>query len=91
MLPVSSDGKLVHMEGMRVGGNGTFNSQDIVQFLMLINYLKPLFPAAEQLCSQRILVVVHREPRDRSLACGIAIDALLAPSGTSLHLTDLWN
>lgn len=60
MLPVSSDSKLVPVEGIRVGGNGTLNSKDVVQVLMLINYLRPLFPIAEQFCSRRILVILQR-------------------------------
>lgn len=71
MLPVSSDGKLVPVEGISVGENGTFNSKDTVQLFLLINYLKPLCPVAGLLYSWRISVVLHREPRDGSLACGM--------------------
>lgn len=91
MLPVSSDCKLVPVEGIRVGENGTFNSKDIVQLFLLVNYLKPLCLVAEQPYSRRIVVILHGEPRRRSLVCGVAISALLARSGTSLRLTELWN
>lgn len=37
MLSVFSDSKLVPVEGIRVGENGTFNSKDIVQLFLLIN------------------------------------------------------
>lgn len=72
MLPVSSDGNLVPVEGIRVGENRTLNSKDIVQLLMLINYLKPLSPVTEQFCSRTTLAIFHREPGVGSLACGIA-------------------
>lgn len=39
MLPVSSDGKLVSAEGIRVGANGTFNSKNIVPWFLLIKDL----------------------------------------------------
>lgn len=90
MLPVSSDSKLVPAEGIRVGANGTFNSKNIVPWFLLINDLKSLCPVAEQLYSRKILLILHREQRDGPLACGIAVDGLLARSGTPLPLPEIW-
>lgn len=47
-------------------------------------------PVAERLYSRKILVILHREPGDGSLACGIAVDGLLARSGTPLPLPEFW-
>lgn len=91
MPPVPSDSKLVPAEGIRVGANGTFNSKAIVPWFLLTNDLKSLCPVAELLYSWSMLVILHREPGDGSLACGIAADGLLACSGTPLPLPEFWS
>lgn len=49
-----------------LGENGTFNSKDIVQLPLLINYFKLLSLVAEQFLL-RIFVSLHRELSDCSL------------------------